>query len=300
MNQKRTERRSLLVSILANFIFTVAGLGIFLVTGITALFLDAFFSCIAFVSSIIAFVISHLSRRKTEHYPDGLHFLEPLYGIFKSLLTLFLLVMSVLSTAGTAWTYFSTGGGEPMNVGPVLPYAVTLCVLCFSLGFFNKHQNEKIHGTSTMLNAESKTNFVDGLQSLGIGFAVLLLSFVDINGPLGFLHYTGDFFITTILVLFSFWEPLQVLVASFYEITGGTITNNGMQKFILSKVRTCCGQNVLEKDCRINKMGMYISVHIDAKSLEEHGDETLARVKERLLSELHTHYDNVSVVFCRS
>ena len=218
MEHKKVERNALIVSVFVNIIMTGAGLWVFLATGIQALFLDFAFSLIAVISSISAVVISYISKKKTKHYTNGLYFLEPLYAVFKSLLTLFLLITSVISTAISAYAYFTKGIGGPMNIGPVFPYAVAMVVLCFGLSFFNKYENKKINGVSTILAAESKSNFVDGVLSFGVGAAIVPLSLISINGPLGFLHYTGDFFITTILVLFTIKESVRVLLSSFREL----------------------------------------------------------------------------------
>ena len=142
---------------------------------------------------------------------------------------------SVISTAVSAYQYFSKGIGTPMHIGPVFPYAIVMVIICFSLGFFHQHQNRKINGCSTILTAESKSNFVDGILSFGVGIAVIPLSVISIDGSLGFLHYTGDFFITTILVLFSIKEPIRVLIASFRELSGASTTDQE----ILMTVRNC-------------------------------------------------------------
>lgn len=298
MFQKTRERRALCVSIAANFIFTVAGVWIFYLTNIQALFLDCFFSFIAFLSSIAAFIISKASKKKTKHYPDGLHFLEPLYAILKSILTLSLLIFSVCSTAIVAWNYFSSGTGEPMNTSPVFPYTIAMVIMCFSLAFYNQWQNRKINGTSTILKAESKTNFVDGLQSLGIGVAVVLLNFVDINGSLGFLHYTGDFFITIILVLFSVKEPAEVIISAFRELSGGTTDDKELEKTVCDSLKkNLKAEKITLEKYKISKTGMYISVFVYLSNIAEIRGHTKA-FREKMYNELKERYENIEIVLC--
>ena len=86
MNKKIIERQSLLVSVFVNFIIGIAGLLVYIVTNLNALLLDGVFSLIAFVSSLAALFISKNSHRTTESFPNGMYFLEPLYGILKSIL----------------------------------------------------------------------------------------------------------------------------------------------------------------------------------------------------------------------
>ncbi len=122
-----------------------------------------------------------------------MHFLEPFYGILKSIATLMLLFMALLQGSATAFAYFVHGEGESIMTGPVLPYAIVTGLACFLLYHYNTQQNQRIHNMSTMIRAESKANLIDGTISLGIAATVLGLSLVDIKGSFGFLHYTGDF-----------------------------------------------------------------------------------------------------------
>lgn len=296
MNQKQIEKKSLIVSSIVNLIIAGAGAWVFAVTHIQALFLDFFFSFIAVMSSVVAIIISHASKKKTISYPGGLYFLEPLYAILKSLLTLSLLVVSVVGTSTTAYGYFADGVGSPMNIGPVLPYTISMVVLCFGLGFFNKAQNKKINNISTILTAESKSNFIDGLQSMGVGVAIVFLSFIDINSPLGFLHYTGDFFITVVLVLISLKEPLKVLISAFKELSGGT-TDDKAVKSNVNRVITSNFASVKERiRSDVFKVGMHIKVRISL--LDEINQDTLSRLvkaQQKTIEELRKTYDSLEV-----
>ena len=232
MTQKQVEHRALITSAIIYIIIAGAGLWVWLITGIQALFLDFFFSFIALLSSVAAALIGRVSNKKNNRYPDGFWFLEPLYAILKSILTLSLLFTSVVGTGESAYLYFTKGVGCVMKTGPVLPYALTMVAMCFGLGLYNQTQNKRVNGTSTILKAESKTNFVDGIQSLGIGISIVMLQFIGINSDLGFLHYTGDFFVTFILVLVSIKEPVIVLAEAFGELSGATTKNTEILNII--------------------------------------------------------------------
>ena len=64
MNQKKIELKSLIVSSVVNGIMAVAGIVVFCITNLQALFLDGVFSLIAFISTIMAIVFSKTSKRK--------------------------------------------------------------------------------------------------------------------------------------------------------------------------------------------------------------------------------------------
>lgn len=234
--------------------------------------------------------------RKTLHYPNGLYFLEPLYAVLKSLLILSLLIITVIGTGQTAYVYFSTGMGETMNTAPVLPYTIAMAILCFGLSIYNRRQNKRINESSTMLLIKAQTNFIDGLQSAGIGVAVILLNFIDIDGKLGFLHYTADFFITLILVLFSVKQPVIGLVTAFQELTGGTTNNQKVKKTISYTIEKHFNGIAGNLKYDIFKIGMKIKVCI---YLSDGADAIkLTQAREQSIAELKPFYESIEINYC--
>ena len=205
MNQKQIENRALLITVIVNAIITGAGIWMYVLTGLQIMFLDGFFSLIALSSTISAVLISKISKNKTRHYPNGLYFLEPLYAVLKAVLMIALMISAVITSFKVAIDYFAKGIGEIMNTSPLPVYSVVMTVLCLGLGFFNLTQYKRTNKTSTILRAESQTNFIDGLQSAGIGVAIVALHFIPLESPLSFLHYTGDFFIALIISFCAFF-----------------------------------------------------------------------------------------------
>ena len=298
MMQKSIEEKALIVTIIVNTIITGAGIWVFLATKMNALFLDCFFSFVALVSTIFAAIISKNSKKTTNHYPHGIYFLEPLYAILKSLLTLSLLVVAAVSAGESAFEYWVTGNGIVMNTAPVLPYALSMTVLCLGLSFYNSRQNKRINGVSTMLSAEAKTNFIDGLQSFGVGIGILLLGAVDINSSLGFLHYTGDFFVTTILVLFSIKEPIQVLQSAFRELSGGTVCDRKIQNAVSETLKKYFHDDTAIENYEIYKIGMKIKVQIYfAVDRIANKQKELNNFREQARRELLQQYENIEIVY---
>ena len=296
--QKAIERKSLIMSSIINFIITGAGIWIFATTNIQALFVDCFFSLIIFISSILAVFISKVSIKKVKSYPDGLYFLEPLYAILKSLLILSLLGISTVIVSIASYKYFVYGIGEPMNFGAVLPYTISMTILCLGLSFFNKVQNEKIGNMSSILTVESKANFIDGIQSLGIGVAIICLYFIDINSSLGFLHFTGDFFITIILVLLSLKAPIKVIITSFRELSNGVICDSDMEANINEVVNVYLNDVSKWSRCDIFKVGMYIKVRIFlTDEVNRNLFLKLTQTRQKMDKKLNKSYENIEIVF---
>lgn len=298
MTQKAIERQSLLVSTVMNAIIALSGLVIYIITNLNFLLLDSVFSVIAFLSCLAALYISKHSHRQTSRFPLGLTFLEPLYGLLKSIATLMLLIITLLETGAEAYAYFFHGEGYPMETGPVLPYTLTMVVLCLGLAFYNKRQNQKIGGLSTMIEAESRSNLVDGLISAGIAGAMLFLYLVNIDGRLGFLHYTGDFFITAILVAVSIKEPWTTLTSSFGELVRSTTRDEAIKQQVLAVFDRKLPSHKEELDILIFKQGMHLLVKARISSAESpEFIEHLAEQKAELLTELRQEFDFIQLEF---
>ena len=204
----------------------------------------------------------------------------------------------MIITTIKAYNYFAYKVGSPINTEAVLPYSVCMVIICCGLGLYNKMQNKKINNISTILKIESKTNIIDGLQSLGIGIAVMLLYFVDINGKLGFLHYTGDFFMTSVLVLFSIKEPIKVLIDAFKELTYGTINDSVIGKNIGGVIDNNLDSILENKKYDIFKIGTKVKVRITILDILD--NEIINKIvisRDRIVEILKGEYEDIEVIF---
>lgn len=287
MNQKQIENRALVVTVIVNTVITMAGIRMYFLTGLNMLLLDGFFSCLALLSALMAVLISHISKKTTKYYPHGLYFLEPLYALFKGLLMLGLMVFAMVSSSQVAFEYFAHGNGQVMETAPLPLYSLAMTFLCLGLAFFNSRQYKRTNSTSTMLLAESKTNLVDGLQSAGIGVAILILWLIPLDSNFGFLHYTGDFFITIILVITALKEPIVLIADSFRELTGGVCKDST----IIKRISEATG--LQSTQFMVYKIGMKITVCIPAHNIEQ----TVIKRKSFMLTELKNSYENAVIEF---
>ncbi len=298
MDQKKIEQSALTVGIVVNLLMGGAGLWVYLSTGIKALFLDATFTLIAVLSGISAVWISRESKTTSNTFPNGLFILEPLYAILKSLLTLGLSFYTAAVTAQKAIAYFRFGTGEKMALGPVIPYEITMVILCIGLSVYYRFQNKRIGHISTMLVSETQSTLIDGLISGGIGIGALLISLIDESNPLYFLHYTGDFFITSFLMLISLKEPLKVLKESFIELANGVVTNEKIKNSVEQIIRKHLPADIGLKKYVIHKTGMSFRI---AVSLEIRTDTvSMTELIEKINcieKELSRHYEFVTVNF---
>lgn len=298
MTNKHIERKALIVGNVVNVIQVAAGMAVFFMTGLKALFLDASFTAISVLSGVIAVYLSSRTVRTTERFPNGLFALEPIYAICKAILTMSLLLFSFVDVSRVAYDYFVLGQGERIETGPVVIYEIAMVLICFGLYVYYRRENHAIRNSSTMLTAECKSTLVDGTMSFGIGVVALILLFLPTGGSLDFLHYTGDFFITVALVLFTIKEPFGVLKEAFVELVGGVHDDDETNAFVEAAAQRHLPANTEYEQTLIFKTGMNYTVDIYLAGTGETIDvANLVDCKRSLEAELRHRLHIVDVDF---
>ena len=300
MQHKQIERKALGVGIIINILMVVAGAIVFFMTGLKAMFLDTTFTVISVVSGLVATYLSSRTVRTTERFPNGMFALEPIYAICKAIFTLSLLVFSFLDVAQVAWDYFVLGVGERASFGPVVIYQILTVATCFVLLMYYRRQNARIGDSSMMLRAEAQSTLVDGMISFGIGLAAVVLVLLPAGGPLDFLHYTGDFFITTVIVILAVKEPVEVLRDAFVELVGGVHDDDETNTFVEQAAQRHLPANTEYEKTMIFKTGMNYTVDVYLAGTGESIDVAdLVECKRSLERELkhRLHIVDVDLVF---
>lgn len=300
MQHKQIERKALSVGIVINILMVIAGAIVFFMTGLKAMFLDTTFTVISVVSGLVATYLSSRTVRTTERFPNGMFALEPIYAICKAIFTLSLLVFSFLDVAQVAWDYFVLGVGERATFGPVVIYQILTVATCFGLLMYYRRQNARIGDSSMMLRAEAQSTLVDGMISFGIGLAAVVLVLLPAGGPLDFLHYTGDFFITTAIVILAVKEPVQVLRDAFVELVGGVHDDDETNAFVEQAAQRHLPANTEYERTMIFKTGMNYTVDVYLAGTGESIDVAdLVACKRSLEQELkhRLHIVDVDFVF---
>jgi predicted Co/Zn/Cd cation transporter (cation efflux family) len=188
--------------------------------------------------------------------------LEPIYAICKAIFTMSLLVYSLIDVCRVAYDYFVFGSGERIETGPVVIYEILTVIVCFSLYMYYRRSNRAIGNSSTMLTAECKSTLVDGSMSFGIGVVAVFLMLLPAGGPLDFLHYTGDFFITVALVVLTIREPFSVLKEAFVELVGGVHDDDETNAYVEAEAQRHLPANTEYEQTLIFKTGMNYTVDV--------------------------------------
>ena len=252
MHQKHIEQQALKVGIIVNVVMVFAGFFVFFLTGLKAMFLDASFTVISVISGGVAAYLSKKTVRVSERFPNGMFALEPIYAICKSMFTICLLLFSFIDVLRVAIDYFAYGEGERLSFGRVIIYQIAAVAVCLVLVAYYRARNRSIGDASLMLKAEANGTWIDGIISLGIGVVAVLLYFLPDGTPFDFLHYTGDFFITTIIVLRD----------AFVELVGGTHDDEEISAFVTREVETHMPAGIEMEKVHVFKTGMNFDVDI--------------------------------------
>ncbi|KRN06215.1 cobalt-zinc-cadmium resistance protein [Liquorilactobacillus sucicola DSM 21376 = JCM 15457] len=295
---KKVEQNALLFSASTNFVMAVAGVIAFHSTHIQAIFLDAYFSVIAMLSSFAAIFISHFSGRKTAHFPRGLYMLEPLYGMFKALFSLIITIIAVCGSIRALVVYIVMGVGERLELGPVLPYTLVMIAMSFALAYYCRKKNHSIMNASTMLLAESKIAFMDGILSVGVGLGIILAYFLGTFQPFKFIMFIGDSLITLLLVALTIKEPLKLLWRSFVEFAHGTITDKKINDDIRNVLKKRLTGTVKNFNFEVVKIGMRWNIKVFLHKIPvQVGVDGLTKFKKEIESDLKDRYENLNVTF---
>ena len=204
----------------------------------------------------------------------------------------------VIDVCRVAYDYFVFGSGERIETGPVVIYEILTVIVCFSLYTYYRRSNRSIGDSSTMLTAECKSTLVDGSMSFGIGVVAIFLMLLPAGGPLDFLHYTGDFFITVALVALTIKEPFSVLKEAFVELVGGVHDDDETNAYVEAEAQRHLPANTDYEQTLIFKTGMNYTVDVYLSGIGETIDVAdLIECKRSLEKELSKRLHIVDVDF---
>lgn len=117
-HQKTIERKALIVGIVINILQVLAGMAVFFMTGLKAMFLDFSFTAISVLSGLVAAipVVAHRAHHRAS--PMACSLWNPIYAICKAMLTMSLLLFSLVDVTRVAYDYFVLGQGGRIETGP--------------------------------------------------------------------------------------------------------------------------------------------------------------------------------------
>lgn len=261
--QHTVEKRALSIGAVGNLSMAAIAWVTYWFSKSEAILLDGNYSFIVFIGMGVALAVSRIKSQRTETFPLGQFFYEALYSFVKGLMILGVILMAVVTSIVRIIFYF---GGDtesiPMlNPDPILYYAVTMAVICFSLSAYYRVSNRRTGGQSTLLKTDSKASFVDGMLSLGIAAGVLLLRNTDPSGSAGFVPFLADSIITLVLSASLISKPVEIIRESVIELALGVLQNKENYNECDSVIRDVCAPDFCVDRLYMSKTGSrYLAV----------------------------------------
>lgn len=204
------EQKALRIGNVLNFTMAISGVVVFIFSNSKAVLIDGLFSFIQFISTVVAVKISKgLSTSSIKQYPLGPYSKETLYVLFRSILIIILLIISIFSGVDTILKFLNNPELVPqIHLGAIIVNGIIMTILCFGLSILYKFFNKKIGNCSDVLKAESMGANLDGIISAGTAIAFLLFKTIPFLKP--FLPIS-DAILLLLLSGFFAIQPIQLL-----------------------------------------------------------------------------------------
>lgn len=285
----KIEGNALKVGAAAYMFMAVAGIVTFYLTGSDAILLDGMFNVIGSLSMIMALKISGAMQIKTdEFHPLGYAGYESVYVLFKNILVLGMMTISLTSNLTKIVKYALGETIVPIKAGPIFIYVILMVVICFSLNFHFKRENKKIGDLSPMLKTESMATIVNAMISAGAGIAFFVI--FSLQGTfLDFLVPIGDALVVIVIVLMGIKEPLMAFKGTLLEVCGYTSVKT---QDIKEKIKGAITEHAEVSEVIFTKAGRasYIIVYVDPLD-DPIAHKTLAEIRQKIDASLAKHFD---------
>ena len=296
MRNNIIEKRALIFGATINLIMAISGWLAYYLSNSQALLLDGNFSFIIFLSTLVAIKISSIKSTRTELFPFGQFVYEALYSLIKGVMIIGMLLVAFTDNFSKIFHFINGERTTLLNAKVIVVYSLLMTLLCFGMAAYYRHQNSKVNNSSIILRAEYSAAIIDGFMSAGIGIALVGISYLSIEGSLGFLNYIGDALLVILLVVLLGKEPFILVRDSFVEIAGGTLQNQVEKKNIEGILENNLSSGELLRDSYISKTGSsYLVVaYINAQALDKVGCEKMQQIKKRIIKSLkESHQDAI-------
>ncbi len=220
-NIEYIESRAMSINLIPIFIMGASGLLFGYLAGSSAIMLDGAFSTVIFLTVILAKKISKVANvPRTHKYPRGRYLLESLYILFKIVVLMTILIISMGESAITLYEYyFHSVIPEAVNTFYAnMYYVVKLTAFAIALIVY-KYYLKQCDNKSNVLLIETKSVIIDGTITIAIFLGFFIL------GNFKPIEDVVDSIILLCISIFLFKEVMH----SFKEQLNKTLGKRDMQ-----------------------------------------------------------------------
>lgn len=203
------ERKALIIGIFINIFSAICGIVFFVITNSKSLLLDGLISTILVISTIFSLYISKKLENKESHrYPLGNWPIENLFLLFRSILMILTILLSLVSAIATIILYIINNEIVEVDASllPMLIYGILMVGSCLLITITYSYFNKKIKNGSEIIKIEIKSSIYDGLVTL---FTVSGLLLFNNLSSIEWLSKTGDSIIVIILSIIYIISPIK-------------------------------------------------------------------------------------------
>ncbi|MEZ8101190.1 cation transporter [Vibrio bivalvicida] len=291
-----TEKRALVLGIIANLIMAFSGWAAYNLSGSEALLLDGNMSFILFITAIVALKITQIKSLRNETYPFGLYVTEALYSFMKGLLLLGVVISAIVSNGSKIISYINGATLPIIKTSVIVYYAIAMVTICWGLSAFYYFQNKKIANSSSMLKVDQKSSLIDGVLSASTGAVLVVIGYVEAGSKFDFLLYIGDALLVLTLALLMIGQPIGIIREAFVELAGGKLQNEQQHQDISNLVTEHFAKQEIER-LNISKTGSsyLVVIGVSLQQLQQQDKAVWHEQKAQLTKVLVSKYPFVDV-----
>ena len=297
MNQEKIETFGLNLSIFVTLFMSTLGIGFGIYVESEAILLDGFFNVISFIMALITLGVAWLQKQpENEYFNFGYLSFIPLVNLIKGLL-IFLLSLFALTSAISAILH----GGRNLNANLALIYALIASAGCLITALIQKKIAQKTR--SIMIEVDAKNWLINGLVSLSVGVAFVVVILIKNTTLSWFIPY-ADSTLVIILVLITLPVPVKIIIDSLKQLLLAS-PRAKIQQEIKQLFDTIANSFPLEKYwLRMTQIGNTIFVRIYWLLPQDYnlkGIETLDHIREEVSQVIHQNYPDliIDIIFTK-
>ena len=298
MNNHQLEQLALQLSTRGALGLALLGITFGLIAPSEAIMLDGFFNLIGFVMAGISLWVAWLVKQPdNEYFQFGYASFEPLINLIKALLIALLSLIALFSAIDAL-----LHGGRLLDAGIAIKYAAIAAACGLAIALIQTAIAKKTG--LPMVRVDAKNWFVNGLISLSIGVAFILVGLIEGSQWSRFIPY-ADPTIVTIIIIITSPIPIQIILDNIRQLLLGS-PQSPMRQHIEQLFQSAIeGVPCAGKRLRITQIGRYLYLNIYwllPENFELTSVRQLDRIRENIETVLKPEYRdlNVEVIFTQN
>ncbi len=312
MNNRQSEQLALQLSTWGALGLALLGMAFGLLVPSEAIMLDGFFSLISFVMAGISLWVAWLVRQPDdEDFQFGYASFEPLINLVKGLLIAVLSIFALCSAMDAL-----LHGGRVLDAGVAVQYSAIAAVCCLIIALIQTRIANKTN--LPMIRVDAKNWFIDGILSLSIGFAFIIVGLIEDTQWSGVVPYADPTVVTAIILLTS-PIPIRIILNNIRQLLLGSpqsAVRRHIENLVQSAIATATTEGLAQspaegeiadvpcaqKRLRMTQVGRYLYLHVYwllPENFELTSVKQLDLIRENIEAVLKPEYSdlNVEVIF---